>query len=189
MDWNSSGEMSDPTIGRNGPQTTVNASFSGYEPGGRRFESCRARHSLREWLCPAISSSPLDSLRSSNRWTSPAGRANRFNELAPLPSPRVRTNRTALGRSQPVHRSYTPGRSHRLGRRLRRAGSRPRRALDPFLQVPLSELGGGRDRLGDVIHDTSRWHDRVSAPYRVHGATKKSVWVTCAIRQCVQTFQ
>jgi len=43
MDWNSSGEMRDPTIGRNGPQTTVNASFSGYEPGGRRFESCRAR--------------------------------------------------------------------------------------------------------------------------------------------------
>ena len=29
-----------------------------YEPGGRRFESCRARHSLREWLAPAVSSSP-----------------------------------------------------------------------------------------------------------------------------------
>ena len=55
-----------------------------YEPGGRRFESCRARHSLREWLAPAVSSSPLGSLRSPNRWTSPAGRAKVQNEILPI---------------------------------------------------------------------------------------------------------
>jgi hypothetical protein len=42
-------ETRDSTNRRNGPQTLANVSFSAYEPGGRRFESCRAHQILREF--------------------------------------------------------------------------------------------------------------------------------------------
>ena len=45
-----------------------------YEPGGRRFESCRARHPLRGWLAPAVFSHAGPRVRSVRAWTSPAGR-------------------------------------------------------------------------------------------------------------------